>query len=139
MAVLGLLLLSGCATKYDLTGADWTKPDAMVTQTTLDEMECVRGAREAGACGIWSNLLYLKPGTREHFLDNLARDWPAAGASPLPNCFERVAEALRRALTMGTAKPKEAPVKGPVALTTSIVALVVLSAASGTPSRTMRT
>jgi DNA repair photolyase len=38
--------------------------------------EVVRAAREAGACGIWSNLLYLKPGTREHFLDNLARDWP---------------------------------------------------------------
>ena len=26
--------------------------------------------------GIWANLLYLKPGTREHFLENLARDWP---------------------------------------------------------------
>jgi DNA repair photolyase len=33
-------------------------------------------AREAGACGIWANLLYLKPGTREHFLTCLARDWP---------------------------------------------------------------
>ena len=33
-------------------------------------------AREAGACGIWANLLYLRPGTREHFLDSLARDWP---------------------------------------------------------------
>jgi DNA repair photolyase len=38
--------------------------------------EVVRAAREAGACGIWSNLLYLKPGTREHFLDALERDWP---------------------------------------------------------------
>jgi DNA repair photolyase len=36
----------------------------------------VRAAREAGACGIWANLLYLKPGTREHFLECLARDWP---------------------------------------------------------------
>ena len=35
-----------------------------------------RAAREAGACGIWANVLYLKPGTREHFLDCLARDWP---------------------------------------------------------------
>ena len=25
---------------------------------------------------MWCNVLYLKPGTREHFLDNLARDWP---------------------------------------------------------------
>ena len=33
-------------------------------------------AREAGACGIWANLLYLRPGTREHFLDCLSRDWP---------------------------------------------------------------
>ena len=36
----------------------------------------VVAAREAGACGIWANLLYLRPGTREHFLDCLARDWP---------------------------------------------------------------
>jgi hypothetical protein len=25
---------------------------------------------------VWANTLYLKPGTREHFLDTLARDWP---------------------------------------------------------------
>jgi DNA repair photolyase len=36
----------------------------------------VVAAREAGACGIWANLLYLRPGTREHFLACLARDWP---------------------------------------------------------------
>ena len=36
----------------------------------------VRAAREAGACGIWANLLYLRPGTREHFLTCLERDWP---------------------------------------------------------------
>jgi DNA repair photolyase len=36
----------------------------------------VAAAREAGACGIWANLLYLRPGTREHFLACLARDWP---------------------------------------------------------------
>jgi DNA repair photolyase len=38
--------------------------------------EVVKAARAAGACGIWANLLNLRPGTREHFLDNLARDWP---------------------------------------------------------------
>src|SRR4051794_17925122 len=38
--------------------------------------EVVRAARDAGACGIWANLLYLRPGTREHFLENLANDWP---------------------------------------------------------------
>ena len=36
----------------------------------------VRAARDAGATGVWANLLYLRHGTREHFLDNLARDWP---------------------------------------------------------------
>jgi DNA repair photolyase len=36
----------------------------------------VVAAREAGACGVWANLLYLRPGTREHFLECLARDWP---------------------------------------------------------------
>jgi DNA repair photolyase len=36
----------------------------------------VAAAREAGACGIWANLLHLKPGTREHFLRCLRRDWP---------------------------------------------------------------
>jgi DNA repair photolyase len=36
----------------------------------------IEAARAAGACGIWANLLYLKPGTREHFLNCLARDWP---------------------------------------------------------------
>jgi DNA repair photolyase len=38
--------------------------------------EVVRAAREAGARGIWANLLFLKPGTREHFLEHLAEDWP---------------------------------------------------------------
>jgi DNA repair photolyase len=36
----------------------------------------IAAAREAGATGIWANLLFLRPGTREHFLENLARDWP---------------------------------------------------------------
>jgi DNA repair photolyase len=38
--------------------------------------EVVRAARAAGACGIWANILYLKPGTKEHFLRALERDWP---------------------------------------------------------------
>ena len=36
----------------------------------------VKAARDAGATSIWTNVLYLRPGTREHFLENLARDWP---------------------------------------------------------------
>jgi DNA repair photolyase len=38
--------------------------------------QVVRAAREAGATSIWANVLYLKPGTREHFLEALASDWP---------------------------------------------------------------
>jgi len=38
--------------------------------------EVVKAAREAGATGVWTNLLFLRPGTREHFLEQLARDWP---------------------------------------------------------------
>jgi DNA repair photolyase len=38
--------------------------------------EVVRAAREAGSCGIWANLLFLRPGTREHFLTALAEDFP---------------------------------------------------------------
>jgi DNA repair photolyase len=36
----------------------------------------VEAARAAGAAHIWTNVLYLRPGTREHFLGELARDWP---------------------------------------------------------------
>jgi DNA repair photolyase len=39
--------------------------------------DVVRAAREAGATGVWCNILYLQPGTREHFLESLARHWPA--------------------------------------------------------------
>ena len=36
----------------------------------------VRAAREAGATTLWGGMLYLRSGTREHFLASLARDWP---------------------------------------------------------------
>jgi DNA repair photolyase len=39
--------------------------------------DAVRAAREAGATGLWCNVLHLGPGTREHFLESLARHWPA--------------------------------------------------------------
>jgi DNA repair photolyase len=39
--------------------------------------EVVKAAREAGATGLWCNVLYLRPGTREHFLESLTRHWPA--------------------------------------------------------------
>jgi DNA repair photolyase len=39
----------------------------------------MRAAREAGASHLWTNILYLRPGTREHFLEHLKRDWPDHG------------------------------------------------------------
>jgi DNA repair photolyase len=38
--------------------------------------EVVKAARQAGATGVWTNLLFLRPGTREHFLQHVAEDWP---------------------------------------------------------------
>jgi DNA repair photolyase len=38
--------------------------------------EIVQAARDAGATHLWCNPLFLRPGTREHFLEHLARDWP---------------------------------------------------------------
>ena len=38
--------------------------------------DVVRAAREHGATHVWANVVYLRPGTREHFLENLARVWP---------------------------------------------------------------
>jgi DNA repair photolyase len=38
--------------------------------------DVVRAAREAGAPLLWCKVLHLTPGTREHFMENLARDWP---------------------------------------------------------------
>ncbi|HLQ62698.1 MAG TPA: radical SAM protein [Candidatus Acidoferrales bacterium] len=36
----------------------------------------VKAAREAGATNLWAGMLHLRPGTREHFLESLARHWP---------------------------------------------------------------
>jgi DNA repair photolyase len=60
----------------------------------------VRAAREAGACGIWANLLYLRPGTREHFLACLERDWPEL----LPD-YERLYARGRSYLPAAESKP----------------------------------
>ena len=61
--------------------------------------QVVREAREAGACGVWANLLHLKPGTREHFLSALAEDYP----EQLP-AYERL-YARRAYLGAAEAKP----------------------------------
>jgi DNA repair photolyase len=61
--------------------------------------EVARAAREAGATGIWANLLFLRPGTREHFLEHLAEDWP----EQLPH-YERLYEG-KAYLGSGDTKP----------------------------------
>jgi len=38
--------------------------------------DVVKAARDHGATHVWANVLYLRPGTREHFLDKLALVWP---------------------------------------------------------------
>jgi DNA repair photolyase len=61
--------------------------------------EVVKAAREAGATGVWTNLLFLRPGTREHFLEHLAEDWP----EQLPRYLELYEG--RAYLKSGEAKP----------------------------------
>ncbi|TMB71524.1 MAG: radical SAM protein [Chloroflexi bacterium] len=36
----------------------------------------VAAAAEAGACFVWANVVYLKPGTKEHFMEFLGREYP---------------------------------------------------------------
>jgi DNA repair photolyase len=64
--------------------------------------QVVREAREAGACGVWASLLHLRPGTREHFLDCVAEDYP----EQLP-AYERL-YARRAYLKADEAKPVRA-------------------------------
>lgn len=68
--------------------------------------QVVREARDAGANHLWANVLYLRPGTREHFLENLARDWPEL----LP-AYERL-YATRAYLPDATTKPVHQRVAG---------------------------
>src|SRR5882672_9508221 len=42
-----------------------------------DRLEAVvKAARAAGATGLWAGMLYLREGTREHFMSVLAKHWP---------------------------------------------------------------
>ena len=65
--------------------------------------DVVRAAREAGACSVWAGLLNLRPGTREHFLDQLERIWPEEraryeqmyrGRAYLPAAFSQPVQGL---------------------------------------------
>jgi DNA repair photolyase len=47
-----------------------------LTDAPRDMAAVLAAAREAGATHAWSNVLNLRPGTREHFLGVLEREWP---------------------------------------------------------------
>jgi len=73
----------------------------------------VRAAREAGAAKLWTEFLYLRPGSREHFLDTLAAEWPAeaerlaalyAGRARLPKPLQR--EHADRVARLGHEHPR---------------------------------
>ena len=67
--------------------------------------DVVRAAREAGATGVWANLLNLKPGTKEHFLASLEREWPEL----VPE-YERLYES-RAYLSKESSEPVRAQVR----------------------------
>lgn len=86
--------------------------------------DVIRAARDAGATSVWTNVLYLRPGTREHFLENLARDWPelvpkyerlyAGRAYVTKDVLEPVRASVRRlASEHGIADRRRRPIRPP--------------------------
>ncbi len=84
----------------------------------------IRAARDAGATHAWARVLYLPPGTREHFLEALARDWPEeasryedlyrAGAyAPRAVTAESASTVARLAGALGIADRRERPIEPP--------------------------
>ena len=47
-----------------------------LTDAPRDLARVLAAAREAGATHAWTNVLNLRPGTREHFLSVVEREWP---------------------------------------------------------------
>ena len=81
--------------------------------------DVVGEARAAGASGVWANVLYLRPGTREHFLETLARDWPElvpeyerlyAGRAYLPYVQTEPTRAVVRRLARTSWVPRRPPI-----------------------------
>lgn len=93
----------------------------------------VRAVREAGARHVWARLLDLRPGTREHFLEALARDWPEeleryerlyAGRAFVPADVDRPVRqrvrALARSAGIGDERPRLRPPPEPVQLSLAV-------------------
>ena len=78
--------------------------------------QVVREARAAGARSIWSTVVNLRPGVKEHFLAALARDWPEqvsryeelfADRAYLPSAIARATkEPVSRAAAATHARPR---------------------------------
>ena len=82
--------------------------------------DVVREARAAGASGVWANVLHLRPGTREHFLEALARDWPELlpryerlyeGRAYLPARESDHVRSTVRELAGGRWRPRRPPIR----------------------------
>ena len=78
--------------------------------------QVVREARASGARSIWSSVVNLRPGVKEHFLAALARDWPDqvsryeelfSDRAYLPSAIARAAkEPVSRAAAATRARPR---------------------------------
>jgi DNA repair photolyase len=83
--------------------------------------DAVRAARDAGAARLWTEIVHLKPGTREHFISTLARVWPAEAARiealyakrAYPTAAESRDNAARVA-ALAQANPRPASVPRPI-------------------------
>jgi DNA repair photolyase len=97
--------------------------------------EVVREARAAGARSIWANVLYLRPGTREHFLEALADDWPDeveryeqlfAGRAYLPETVAKpIKEQVRELAAQAPMRHRPRLARQPVARPTQQLQLAV--------------
>jgi DNA repair photolyase len=94
-----------------------------VTDRPEDLAAVVRAARDAGATHAWARVLYLPPGTREYFLQELARWWPEEAARyrrlydrdylPARESRSRTAEVERLSRRFGIADRRARPLEPP--------------------------
>src|SRR4029077_8513795 len=56
-------------------GAGWARTLPGLSDRPDLLADVVKAARDAGATSVWTSLLNLRPGTREHFLEALGREW----------------------------------------------------------------
>ena len=92
-----------------------------LTDTRASIAEVVRAARDAGASSLWARELYLKPGTKEHFLECLERHWPEllpryardfAAHAYLPR--EYVNDLREQVREVQAAVPRREPARAPI-------------------------